>query len=365
MASRVVTFGEIMGRIAPRGAQRWQQSLPGIVEFTFGGGEANVAVSLAMLGLEASFVTALPRNPIADTCIRYLRSLGVDTSWIVRTEGGRLGLYYLETGANQRPSMVTYDRAGSSIALEPPEAYNWPAILKGAAWFHVTGITPALSRHAAEATLAAVKAAHDKGVTVSCDLNFRKKLWNWKPDVPPQHLAERTMRGILPFVDVLLANEEDAAMVLGIRAAETDVEAGRINPEAYADVARQIVRQFRNLRMVAFTLRESVSADHNNWGGLLYEASSDTARFAPTDVEGRYNPYRITDIVDRVGGGDAFAAGLIYALLTPELADAEHAIAFAAAASCLKHSIPGDFNFVCRSEVEALMKGQKSGRVSR
>ncbi len=365
MAASVVTFGEIMGRIAPHGLLRWTQALPGSVDLTFGGGEANVAVSLAVLGADPVFVTALPRNPIADACVRFLQSLGVDTSRIVRTEEGRLGLYFLEAGANQRPSVVTYDRGHSSLALAPPEAYSWSSILQDRAWFHVTGITPALSRNAADATLAAVKTAKAKGLIVSCDLNFRRKLWTWHAGVPARELAERTMRNILPYVDVVIANEEDAEMVLGIKASGTDVAVGRLNPEAYAVVAREIVRQFPNVSRVAITLRESISATHNNWGGMLYDAKTDTAFFAPTDGDGNYAPYEIRSIVDRVGAGDAFCAGLIYASLTAELSDPPRIASFAAAAGCWKHSVQGDMNLASRSEIEALMKGQASGRVQR
>lgn len=354
-----------MGRIAPPGALRWAQALPGPVDFTFGGGEANVAASLARLGLDACFVTALPRHPIADACVMYLRGLGIDTSRIVRTEQGRLGLYYLEAGADQRPSVVTYDRASSSIACSPPEAYNWSSILSGKTWLHVTGITPAISRGAADATLAAVRSAKSQGMTVSCDLNYRSKLWQWHRGVPPRDLAERTMRGILPSVDVVIGNEEDADRVLGIKASDSDVDAGVIRSDAYVQVAREIVRQFPNVQRVAITLRESLSASHNNWGGMLYDAGENAASFAPIGPSGGYQPYEIRHIVDRVGAGDAFAAGLIFAMLTPELAATERTAAFAAAASCLKHTMTGDISFVTRGEVEALMKGQASGRVKR
>lgn len=364
MGASIVTFGEIMGRIAPHGYRRLAQALPGDVAFTFGGGEANVALSLAWLGADAAFVTALPRNPIADACLRFLRGHGVDVSRVIAADG-RLGLYYLETGANQRASEVTYDRAGSSIMLAPPEAYNWHAILHGKTWFHVTGITPALSRNTADATLAAVRAASEAGMTVSCDLNFRKKLWNWHPGISARDLAERTMRSILPYVRVVIANEEDAEMVLGIRAANADVEGGSLQHDAYADVAREVTHQFPSVTHVGITLRQSVSASHNNWGGMLYVAREDTANFAPLGPDGRYRPYEIRNIVDRVGGGDAFAAGLIYALTHPELQTPATAVSFAVAASCLKHSVEGDMNFVSRGEVEALMKGQASGRVKR
>jgi 2-dehydro-3-deoxygluconokinase len=354
-----------MGRIAPRGFERFVQALPGSMEFTFGGGEANVAVSVALFGAPAVFVTALPKNPIADACIHTLRGLGVETGRIVRTKGGRLGLYYLENGANQRASNVVYDRDDSSVMTTPSAAYDWEAIFAEARWFHVTGITPALSRNAAEATIAAARAAKAAGATVSCDLNFRKKLWNWEPGTKPRDLAEATMRQVLPFVDVVIANEEDAEQVLGIHAAGTDVESGQLNVAAYTEVAREIVRQFGNVSRVAITLRESISATHNNWGGMLFDAATDAAYFAPLTADGAYQPYEIRDIVDRVGGGDSFGAGLVFASITPELADPATAIRYAVAASCLKHSILGDLNYATRTEVESLMGGSASGRVNR
>lgn len=365
MGARVVTFGEVMGRINPPGFRRFAQSLPGNVEFTFGGGEINVAVAVAALGGESAFVTVLPRNPLADACIAHLRGMGVDTSGVVRSAEGRLGLYFLETGASQRGGAVIYDRDRSAIALAPPAAYDWPAALEGARWFHVTGITPAISAPAAQATLDAVRAAGTAGVSVSCDLNFRKKLWNWEPGVKPRDLAERTMRGILPFVDLVIANEEDAAMVLSIHAEGADVEAGKLEVAAYRAVARTIVEQFPNVSRVAITLRESVSASHNNWGGMLYDAASEQACLAPLGPDGGYRPYEIRDIVDRVGAGDSFSGALLFALSTPELAAPELAVRFAAAASCLKHTHPGDFLCVTRAEAEALMGGSGSGRVNR
>jgi 2-dehydro-3-deoxygluconokinase len=365
MTFHAMTFGEVMGRIAPPGFQRFVQCLPGPIEMTFAGAEANVAVSLSLLGARASFVTALPGNPLGDACIKALRGLGVDTSHIVRTSAGRLGLYFIETGANQRGGNVIYDRDGSSVMLAEPTLYDWPSLLSGVDWFHVTGITPSLSERATAATLQAVRAARAAGVTVSCDLNFRKKLWRWRPGVRPRDLAEETMRQVLQSVDLLIANEEDAADVLGIHAASTDVESGRLNVAGYREVAREIVKQFANIRRVAFTLRESISASHNNWGGMLYDAATDTAHYAPTDGSDNYRPYEIRNIVDRVGGGDAFAAGLIFALNTEGLSAPDRAIRFAVAASCLKHSVPGDFNYVTRAEVEALMEGPGTGRVQR
>ena len=366
---KVVTFGEIMARLAPPGVLRFRQALPGPLHVTFAGAEANVAVSLSMLAMDADmeteFVTALPKNVLADACISTLSSLGVGTRHVVRNDRGRLGLYFLETGVNQRPSQVVYDRSGSTISVTEAEHYDWSTILADASWFHVTGITPAISRAAAECTLAAVRSAQQQRVRVSCDLNFRSKLWRWNNTVSPRDLAEQTMREILPYVDVLIANEADCGDVLGVRAAETDVEAGKLDIERYPDVARQVATQFSNISQIAITLRESLSASHNNWGGMLHLTASDEVYFAPVDEAGQYQPYEIRNIVDRVGAGDSFAAGLLYALLNPALNAAETAIRFAAAASCLAHSIPGDFNFTSRSEVEALMKGSGSGRVVR
>lgn len=367
---KIITFGEIMARVAPTGVLRFIQSMPGTVEMTFAGAEANVAVSLSLLGAEAAYVTALPKHAVADACIASLRSRGVDTSGILRTDAGRLGIYYLETGANQRPSNVIYDRTGSSIAVTPPDSYDWKSILHDFSWLHLTGITPSLSAEAAGATKAAAVAAKCCGITVSMDLNFRKKLWNWQPrlserKLTARELAEKTMREILSSVDVVIANESDCADVLGIRAEASDVEKGEIDVSRYPDVAREVYRQFPQLKFVAVTLRESISASHNNWGGMLYETASDRAHFAPLDNSGDYKTYEIRSIVDRVGAGDSFGAALIFALTTPELSEPQTAIRFAVASSCLAHSISGDFNFVTRTEVESLMAGNASGRVQR
>jgi 2-dehydro-3-deoxygluconokinase len=364
MSNIVVTFGEIMGRFQPPGYNRFRQALPGPLDLTFGGAEANVAASVALLGGTARFVTALPQHAIADACIGTLTSLGVDTDFILRTKSGRLGLYFLEAGANQRPSNVIYDRAHSAVSLTEGAAYDWSNITAGATWLHTTGITAALSKTAADAVLHAAKTAKAAGMTVSCDLNFRKKLWGWEPGTSAQELAEKTMRAILPYVDVIIANEEDAADVLSIHAADTDVHSGKVAVEKYPDVARQIAKQFPNVSKVAITLRESHSASHNNWGALLYDVASDTAFFAPLK-DGSYNAYQIKNIVDRVGGGDSFGAGLVFALNTPELSEPSKAVAFAVAASCLAHSIVGDINYVTRAEVESLMGGSGSGRVVR
>ena len=361
---KIITFGEIMGRLAPQGFLRFRQACPGSLNITFAGSEANVAASISVLGGESSYVTALPRHAIADACLASLKGIGVDTQHVVRTEKGRLGLFFLETGANQRPSQVIYDREHSAIALAAADDYPWDDIFSGAGWFHVSGITPAISAEAAEATLLAVKKAKENKLSVSCDLNFRKKLWRWDQSQSAGELAGKTIRQILPFVDLVVGNEADASDVLGISAGDTDVDAGKLAIDKYPEVAKRIIGEFPNVSRVAITLRESISATHNNWGAMLYHGGDDAAYFAP-ESGGRYSPYQIKNIVDRVGGGDSFAAGLIFALTSEELMDSQSAISFAVAASCLAHSIMGDFNYSSRSEVEALMKGSASGRVVR
>jgi 2-dehydro-3-deoxygluconokinase len=364
-SAAVVTFGEIMLRVASLNFLKFRQSLPGQVDVTFAGAEANVAASLSMLGCPAKFVTALPRHSIADACVGILRNVGIDTSDILRVDEGRFGIYFVETGANQRPSTVIYDRAGASIAAADPSMYDWKKIFQGSKWFHVTGITPALSKQAAAAALDAVKAARGMGLTVSCDLNFRKKLWDWEPGVSAKQLAGKVMSGILPFVDILVGNEEDAEDILGIKAGDTDVNLGKLDIERYPSVAREIVKKYPNIKKVATTLRESISASHNNWGAMLYNAASDTCYFAP-NYQQQYRPYEIRNIVDRIGGGDSFTAGLIYSSLDGDLSKSDQDIlAFSVAASCLCHSVYGDFNYTTREEVLALMKGDSSGRVKR
>ena len=362
---RVVTFGEVMLRMMPPGWLRISQSLPGTLDATFGGAEVNVAVSIARQGGRAAYCTTLPDNPLTDAFVAQLRSFGVDSDLIQRTADGRFGIYFVENGANQRGGTVTYDRGGSSIAVTPASAYPWETILDGASWFHITGITPSLSRVASDVALISVKEATSRKIPVSCDLNFRKKLWTWEPGTKPAVLARKTMEQLLPHVQVLIANEEDAEQVLGIHAAETNVEAGELNLAGYQHVAQQIVERFPNIRHVAITLRESISASHNNWGAMLFDAENGHAIFAPTDSKGNYSPYEIHNIVDRVGAGDSFAGALIFALQTPELSNSQSALNYAVAASCLKHSILGDFNDATRSEIEALMNGGGRGRVNR
>jgi len=362
---RVVTFGEVMLRLAPEGFLRLRQSLPGRLEATFGGGELNVAVSIAVQGGRAAFLTSVPDNVVTDALIQEMRKLHVDTDLVVRNPRGRFGIYFVENGTNQRGGTVSYDRAGSSISCCTAADYDWDAAFHDANWFHITGITPAISEQAAEAAVAAVKNAKQRGLSVSCDLNYRKKLWKWKSGVSAESLARETMARLMPFVDLVIANEEDADLALGIRAPETNVEAGTLNVAGYTDVARQIVKRFANVRMVAITLRGSISASHNNWGGLLFDTAANRTSVAPCDPDGRYRPYEIRNIVDRVGAGDSFAGALIFALGTPGLDSPDAALRYAVAASCLKHSILGDFNYATRTEIEELMRGAGSGRVQR
>lgn len=363
MSKIVVTFGEIMGRMAAKENLRLRQSRE--FEVIYAGAEASVAASICNYGGKARYVTALPKHTMAEAAMDTIRAVGIDANFVVRTDEGRLGLYFLETGANQRPSNVVYDRADSAISLTPADQYDWAGIFDGAGWLHLSGITPALSQNAAEATLVSAQKAKEAGATVSIDLNFRGKLWKWGEEKVGRELAEETMRKILPFIDVVIANEEDCHDVLGIQAGDTDVHSGELDITRYPDVARQVVEQFPNVSKVAITLRESLSASHNNWGAMLYDAASKTPFFAPLDNEGNYRPNQIKNIVDRVGGGDSFAAGLIFASITPELSDPQTAVKYAVAASTLKHSIKGDVNYSTRPEVEALMGGSASGRVVR
>jgi 2-dehydro-3-deoxygluconokinase len=347
-ANRVVTLGEIMLRLKSPGVERLLQSP--ILEATFGGGEANVAASLVNFGVDAAFMTVLPNNAIGEACLSFLKGRSIDTSLVVRG-GERLGIYYLEVGANQRPSVVVYDRSGSAIASLEPGNLDWNTIFKGANWFHITGITPALSQTAAELSLQAVRNARERGLTVSCDYNHRKNLWKYGKRAP------EVMAGIVSLVDVGIANEEDCQNALGISveggAWEKDIKTGTINPDKYRALCEKVLEAYPNLKLQAITLRESYSADHNGWSGCLHDRQD--------FIVGPH--YDIPNIVDRVGSGDAFAAGLIYGLLTGKThADA---LGFAVAASCLKHSIPGDINRVSVNEVNQLLAGNASGRIQR
>lgn len=341
MRKKVITFGEIMLRLAPEGYYRFIQA--DSFGATYGGGEANVAVSLAHYGFDAEYVTKLPKHEIGQAAVNSLRKYGVLTSHIARG-GNRVGIYFLEKGASQRPSKVIYDRAGSSIATASSSDFNWKEIFDGAEWFHFTGITPALNDTVADICLEACKAAKEAGVTISCDLNYRNKLWS-------KEKAGKVMGELCHYVDVCIANEEDASDVFGIQASNTDITAGAVNQEGYKEVAKQLSDRF-GFSKVAITLRESLSANDNNWSAMLYDGTN-------YYFSKKYKMH----IVDRVGGGDSFGAGLICAFLnhnTPQ-----DSIEFAVAASCLKHSIEGDFNLVSIEEVKKLANGDASGRVQR
>ena len=340
---KVVTFGELMVRLQPFNYERFVQA--NSLEFTFGGGEANVAVSLANYGLDAAFVTKLPAHAIGQSAINSLRRYGVDTSMIVRG-GDRVGIYYNEKGASQRGSVCIYDRANSAIQLAQPSDFNWDEIFEGVDWFHFTGITPALGANVVEICLEACKAAKAKGVKISCDLNYRGKLWT-------RAEAREAMTKLCEYVDVCISNEEDAKDVFGIEAEATDIYGGTLNHEGYKSVAKQLADKF-HFEKVAITLRESHSAFDNGWSAMLYDVASDEYCFSK-----KYNLH----IIDRVGGGDSFGGGLIYALLTGK--STQDAVEFAVAASALKHSIEGDYNMMTVAEVEKLAGGDGSGRIQR
>lgn len=342
---KVITFGEVMLRLSAPGYERFMQS-PSL-NATFGGGEANVAVSLANYGIPVSFVTRVPQNDIATACLKELRGLGVDIDNVIYG-GDRLGIYFLETGAVSRASKVVYDRAHSAISEIQSGMVDWDKVFDGATWFHWTGITPAISQGAADVCLEAIKAANAKGITVSTDLNYRKNLWKYGKT------ANEVMPVLVEGCDVVLGNEEDAAMALNIHPDGVDVTSGHVEAEAYLSVSEKIMKQFPRCKKVITTLRGSVNANHNSWSGVLYDG--DKLYKAPT--------YQITNIVDRVGGGDSFMGGLIYGLLTYKN-DMQSALNFAVAASCLKHTVFGDYNRVTVAEVEKLMGGDASGRVSR
>ncbi len=341
--TRVVTFGELMVRLQPFNYERFVQA--NTLEFTFGGGEANVAVSLANYGLDAAFVTKLPDHAIGQAAINSLRRYGVDTSKIVRG-GDRVGIYYNEKGASQRGSVCIYDRANSAIQLAKPEDFDWDDIFEGADWFHFTGITPALGENVVEITRQACKAAKARGIRISCDLNYRGKLWT-------REQARAAMSDLCQYVDVCISNEEDAKDVFGIEAEATNIYGGQLNHEGYKSVAKQLADKF-GFEKVAITLRESHSASDNGWSAMLYDAASDEYCFS--------KKYELR-IIDRVGGGDSFGGGLIYALLNGK--DTQAAVEFAVAASALKHTIEGDYNMMTVAEVEKLAGGDGSGRIQR
>ena len=340
---KYITFGEIMLRLKPPNWERFFQSP--FLEATFGGGEANVAVGLARLDLNVAYVSVIPKNAIGDACIGELRKQGIDTSLIVR-KGNRLGIYFLEVGANQRPSKVIYDRSHSAIAEASPGDISWDKVFDGASWFHISGITPAISLSAADLSLEAVKKAKEKGVSVSCDLNFRKKLWKYGKSAPEM------MGELVKYTDIAIGNEEDCQKSLGVKV-DINVESGKLQTEKYQELTERVLELYPNLQKVAITLRESHSASYNGWSAVL----NNRKEFLIS------KKYEIHNIVDRVGGGEAFAAGLIYGL--NHLTDDQQALEFAVAASCLAHSIPGDLPLLSLKEVESLMRGASSGRVQR
>ena len=340
---KYITFGEIMLRLKPPNWERFFQSP--LLEATFGGGEANVAVGLARFGLNVAYVSVVPNNPIGDACIGELRRQGIDTSLIVR-KGNRLGIYFLEAGANQRPSVVIYDRSHSAIAEAKPGDINWDKVFDGVSWFHITGITPAISLSASILSLEAVKKAGEKGITVSCDLNFRKNLWKYGKSAP------EVIGELVKYADIVMGNEEDCQKSLGVKV-DVDVESGRLQTEKYRELTDRVLNLYPNIKKIAITLRESYSANYNGWLAVL----NNREEFIIS------KKYEINNIIDRVGGGDTFAAGLIYGL--NNLHSDREALEFAVAASCLMHSIPGDLPLLSVEEVKSLMGGATSGRVQR
>ena len=367
MAQKAVIagFGEVMLRLAAPGRKRLSQALPGELVATYGGGEANVCAAVASLGGEARYLTVLPDNPVSKAFASEMRALNVNADKIVYTKNGRMGIYFVEHGAAQRGSGVWYDREHSAIAEMAPEDYDFAAMLEGVTHLHITGITPALSCNAYLATLEMAKTAKQLNCTVSCDLNYRKKLWNWEPGTEKSVLAGRCMQQIVSYADIIIGNEADAADVFGIVPETGNVETGDLDAAAYLSVAQRLAEKFPQAKLIATTLRGSVSADFNYWGGMIYDCAAREAYLAPLDANGNYEPYAIRDIVDRFGGGDSFSGSLIYALNSEKYSHPRDAIKFAVAASCLKHSIEGDYNIVSESEVVNLMKGNASGRVVR
>ena len=341
---KYITFGEIMLRLKTPGYEKFFQSP--LLEATFGGGEANVAVGLARLGLEVAYISVIPDNLIGSACIRELKKHNVDTSFILR-KGDRLGIYFLEAGANQRPSKVVYDRSHSAIAETEPGEINWDRIFEEASWFHISGITPAISLSAAKLSLEAVKKARDKKVTISCDLNFRKKLWKYGKSAPG------IMGELIKYVDIVIGNEEDCQKSLGIKVENIDIESGNLQAKKYEELTNKILENYPNIKKITITLRESHSANYNGWSAIL----NNRKEFFVS------KKYEIHHIVDRVGAGDTFSAGLIYGL--NQLKDDRETLEFAVAASCLMHSIPGDLPLISVEEVKNLTKGTGSGRVQR
>ncbi len=358
----IVSFGEVLARISTEGFYTMRQALPGRVTLSFAGAEANVAASISLLGGEARYITAMPDNDISEACLGNLRNLGVDESYILKKSNGRLGIYFAETGADQRPGKVIYDREGSVFSQTEGCEYDWDSIFQGASLLHVSGITPAVSKTAAQAQLMCMKKAKEHGVKVSFDCNFRSKLWSWEPGTPKEKLASRVISEMMPYVDILFAAKIDAETLFGCQLCCPDGST-KIDEQPY--VAEEIHRIYPNVSMLLTTMRQSISATYNKWGAALYDITNGMQYVSPC-VDGKYVPYDITSIVDRIGAGDSFAAAVLFALEDEELGkDMQTVIDFATASSCLCHSIMQDVNFVKRSDVIALMKSGGHGTVQR
>ena len=360
--SVIVTFGEIMARITTEGYYTFRQSLPGRVTLCFAGAEANVAASVSLLGGSSRYVTTLPDNDISEACLGNLRNLGIDESCVIRKDKGRLGIYFVQTGADQRPSKVIYDRDGSSFSMTEGSEYDWDRVFQGATVLHVSGITPAVSRTAAEAQLMCMRKAKERGLMVSFDCNFRSKLWNWEPGTPKEELAGRVIRGMMKYVDILFAARLDAETLLGLDI-DCPESCSRIDAQPY--IAEAISRKYPSVKLLLTTMRESISATYNKWGAAMYDIE-DGMQYVSPCLGGKYEPYEITSIVDRIGAGDSFAAGILFALTDRELSkDKQSIIDFATASSCLCHSIEQDVNYVSRADVIALMHSGGHGTVTR
>lgn len=360
----IAAFGEVMLRLAPQEKRRLAQSLPGTLEATFGGSEANVCASLALLGTPCRFLTALPDNPPARAFAAQLRGLGCDLSRVLYTDSGRMGVYYVEHGSNMRGAGVWYDRENSVISTLGPEAYDMEPMLENVTHLHLSDITCALTEKAFRTVIAFAREAKRKGIRISLDINNRKKLWNWKPGTEKQSLARECLEELTPYADWIIGNREDISCLFGFEAPPA-LHEGKIDFDAYKKSAELLAAKFPQAQYIAFTLRETISADSNLWGGMLCDCKGKRAFFAPVDEEGNYAPYAIRDIVDRFGGGDAFTAGLIHALYSEKFSAPETAVRFAAAAGALKHSVFSDYNYISAAEVETLMTSDGSGRIRR